>query len=222
MVLARVLTRTLAVVLLASLSLPVAELTTHPALARSKTRTVTKFFSNVAPIAIPGTGTEGIANPYPSQITVSGLRKGKIKDINVHLNNLSHTFPDDIDILLVATQLPGVNAVIMSDAGGGIAVVDVNLVLDDSAASPLPNTGPLVSGTFQPSNFGGTTIFEPPAPSPSGVSSLAFFNGKNPNGTWQLFVQDDSATDSGSFEGGWALEITANVKSKDKKKHKKH
>ena len=115
----RFLTRLLALLLLTSLALPLAEVgQMQPALAKSKTKTVTKFFSNVAPIAIPGTGTSGIANPYPSQIQVSGLRKGKIQDLNVHLNNLSHTFPDDIDVLLAATQISGINAIIMSDVGG--------------------------------------------------------------------------------------------------------
>src|SRR4051794_887455 len=197
--LTRLLTRGLVVLLLASLSLPLAEFGTQPALAKSKTKTVTKFFSNVAPITIPGAGTEGPANPYPSQFTVSGLKKGKIKDINVHLNNLSHTFPDDIDILLVATQIPGINSIIMSDVGGDIDAVDVNLVLDDQAPMALPADGPLVSGSFQPTNIGGNDAFDPPAPAPSGLTSLAFFNGKNPNGTWQLFILDDSSNDTGTL-----------------------
>src|SRR6266487_1038855 len=35
------------------------------------------------------------AAPYPSAITVSGLT-GTVKDVNVTLTGLSHTFPDDV------------------------------------------------------------------------------------------------------------------------------
>ena len=220
--LSRVLTRTLALLLLASLSLPLVALGTQPALAKSKTKTVTKTFSNTAAITIPGTGTSGVANPYPSPIQVTGFKQGKIQDINVHLNNFNHTFPDDVDILLVATQIPGINAIIMSDVGGDTDAVNVNLVLDDQAPTALPADGPLVSGTFQPTNVGGNDAFDPPAPAPSGLTSFAFFNGKNPNGTWQLFIQDDGDPDTGTLAGGWTLEITAQVKAKEKKHHKKH
>jgi subtilisin-like proprotein convertase family protein len=218
----RNLTRVLALLLLTSLVLPLAEVgQLGSALAKSKTKTVTKTFSNLAPIPIPGTGDEGPANPYPSTIQVSGLKQGKIQDINVHLNNLSHTFPDDIDMLLAATQIPGINSIIMSDVGGDIDAVNVNLVLDDTAPTALPADGPLVSGSFQPTNIGGNDAFDPPAPAPSGLTSFAFFSGKNPNGTWQLFIQDDGSPDTGTLAGGWSIEITAQVKVKDKK-HKKH
>lgn len=217
----RVLTRGLAVLLLASLSLPLAEISTQPVLAKSKTKTVTKTFSNTAPISIPGTGDEGVANPYPSSIEVTGFKQGKIQDINVRLNSFSHTFPDDVDILLVATQISGINSTIMSDVGGDTDAVNVNLVLDDQAATALPADGPLVSGTFQPTNIGGNDAFDPPAPAPSGLTTLAFFNGKNPNGTWQLFIQDDGSPDTGTLAGGWALEITAQVKVKQKNKKKR-
>jgi Ca2+-binding RTX toxin-like protein len=36
---------------------------------------------------------------------------------------------------------------------------------------------------------------------------LSAFNGTNPNGAWQLFVQDDVGWDSGSIAGGWSLTI---------------
>jgi subtilisin-like proprotein convertase family protein len=58
-------------------------------------------FSNPTAIAIPAAPeTFGPANPYPSTISVSGLT-GTIVDVNVTLNNLSHTCTGDIDVLLV-------------------------------------------------------------------------------------------------------------------------
>src|SRR6185295_1441097 len=56
-------------------------------------------FSNPTLISInPAGGPPGV-NPYPSVIAVSGL-SGAITDVSVTLSNLSHTFPDDLDILL--------------------------------------------------------------------------------------------------------------------------
>ncbi len=146
----------------------------------------------------------GIATPYPSDIAVSG-QVGLITSVTVTLNNLSHTFPDDIDILLVGPG--GQNAIIMSDVGGSTPVTGVNLTLDDAAASNLPDTGPLVSGTFKPTNAGGVDIFPAPAPTPSGGSALNVFNGTSPNGTWSLYIRDDTGTEAGSLAGGWCLNI---------------
>ncbi len=42
----------------------------------------------------------GAADLYPSEIEVSGLTGG-IESLKVTLNNFSHTYPSDIDILLV-------------------------------------------------------------------------------------------------------------------------
>ena len=54
------------------------------------------------------------ATPYPSDINI--LESGVITDVNVTLNDVSHTFPDDIDILLVGPE--GQQVTLMSDAGG--------------------------------------------------------------------------------------------------------
>ena len=59
---------------------------------------------------------QATATPYPSTCVVSGL-SGSIRDVNVQPHGLSHTYPDDIDMLLVSPD--GQNAIFMSDAGGG-------------------------------------------------------------------------------------------------------
>jgi hypothetical protein len=71
----------------------------------------------------------------------------------------------------------------------------------------LPNSISLTSGTFKPTNFGASDTFSPPAPTGPYASTLATFNGSNPNGAWSLYVVDDEALDSGSI-AGWSLAIT--------------
>jgi hypothetical protein len=183
---------------------------------KNKRKTVTKTFSNKASISLPD---DGKATPYPVPIKVSGLKKGKILKVRVLLNGFTHLVPDNVDVLLAASQLPGLNAVIMSDVGGAFAVNGVNLILDDEAATPLPDNAQLTNGTYKPANYSGTAdAYEPPAPTPSGNSLLSVFNGQNPNGEWQLWIDDWIGNGPGSFSGGWSIEITAQVKKKKKKK----
>src|SRR4026209_1025593 len=57
-------------------------------------------FVNPTPITIQVPGGPPGVNPYPSTITVSGV-SGTITDVSFTLYNLSHTYPDALDILLV-------------------------------------------------------------------------------------------------------------------------
>jgi len=153
------------------------------------------------------------ATPYPSVINISGV-SGIFSLVSVDLNGIAHTFPDDIDILLVAPNTPD-TATIMSDVGGSTAATGINLSLTDGAPA-IPDAGPLVSGTFAPTNVNpgtGTEAWPAPAPASSGASALAQFNGTNPNGDWKLFVVDDQSIDSGSIAGGWCMNyrVTCNT-----------
>jgi subtilisin-like proprotein convertase family protein len=146
------------------------------------------------------TGTQ----PYPSTLTVAGAGN-VVTDVNVVLNGLSHSSPADIDLLLVGPA--GQQATILSDAGSDTDVAGLTLKLDDGAATQVPT--PMVTGTYQPTNLSGADAFPTPAPAATGASALSAFNGTNPNGTWQLFVADDAAGDTGQLSGGWSLQITA-------------
>jgi hypothetical protein len=180
-------------------------------------KTVTRTFSNETVITIPGGGlTIGPASPYTtSYIEVTGFTNGRILDVNVTLQGFNHEIPEDVDILLTAEHLSGQNALVMSDAGGRELFPESNLflTLDDQAAAPLSETGPLVHGAFKPSNYtgAGPDDFPFPAPPPSGNAALSVFNGINPNGIWYLFVVDDFIGEVGKILFGWSLEITAEV-----------
>ncbi len=160
-------------------------------------------FCSSSAVLIPGTGTSGPASPYPSAIAVGGIGTS-VTDVNIRLEGLSHTYPDDIDMLLVGPQ--GQNLIFMSDAGGSTDVNAVDLLFDDSAAANLPDAGPINSGTYLPTNYGAGDTFPAPAPAPSAATQLATFNSTDPNGTWNLFINDDVGGDSGSMTG-WCLQI---------------
>ena len=159
-------------------------------------------FSNLAAITIPVIGN---GSPYPSNIIVSGVTN-PVARVMVTLNNITHTFPDDIDILLVGPG--GDKTILMSDVGGNTSINNVTLTFDDTASSSLPDAGPIVSGPFRPTDINdGVDTFSAPAPVGPYVATLSAFAGTLANGTWRLYVVDDAAGDSGSIAGGWSLTI---------------
>ena len=125
--------------------------------------------------------------------------------VTVTLSELNHTFPADIDILLVSPT--GTKALLMSDVGQGNDAQSVSLKFDDAAASFLPQFATLISGTYKPTNFGDDDDFYPPAPPSPYASTLSVFTGDVPNGPWSLYVMDDQGADAGSIAAGWRLTI---------------
>src|SRR5262249_41301450 len=75
-------------------------------------------------------------------------------------------------------------------------------------AATLPANDALVSGTNQPTAYGAPPVFAQPGPSAPHATALAAVNGKDPNGTWSLYVFDDSVGDAGSVAAGWSLALT--------------
>ena len=177
-------------------------------------------FSNTAHISIPAGAPvvrEGNADPYPSALSVSGVT-GTVTKVTATLHGFEHTFPQDVDILLVGPQ--GQSSYLMSDAGdtSGAQRAPVDLTFDDSGP-PLPCqswTVTLPGGTYRPTND--PTLPEDctqlpdtfPAPAHAGEhgAALSVFNGIDPNGTWNLYVVDDDGNDYGSIGGGWSLDFT--------------
>jgi len=171
-------------------------------------------FCNATSIVM-GAGAGAPAAPFPSNIVVASLPP-LIAKVTVQINNFGHTFPDDVDMLLVGPG--GQNAIIWSDVGGTgpPGASGINITLDDAAASSLPDAGPLVSGTFKPTNSGvAVDTWSAPAPAPAGTSVLSVFNGTNPNGTWNLYVQDDGGGDGGSIGGGYCVTFSTTPTATD-------
>ena len=152
-------------------------------------------------ISIP---SSGVATPYPAPISVSGLpANAVIKSIT--FNGVTHTWPSDIDVLLQSPS--GTNVTVMSDIGGSSAISGRVYTLDDAAAANMTSSNN-ASGTYLPTNSGATDNF--PAPGPGSITmatpTLSMFGTSN-NGTWNLYVVDDTGGDVGSITS-WSITFT--------------
>ena len=137
--------------------------------------------------------------------------------VTVTLSNLTHSFPDDLNILLVAPDDKAV--LLMSDVGGGLGLTNLTLTFDDEASSALPdNHSPLiVDGSYRPTDASDPNerapvdFFPLPAPVAPYGTSLATFAGSDPNGVWSLYIVDDQGFDHGNIGNGWSLQVTSLV-----------
>ena len=164
-------------------------------------------FSNNTALTIPSSGA---SMPYGTTVNVSGLTGNK--KLKLELSGITHTFPGDLDFLLVG---PGNQKYIfLSDSGSTGDVSNLTLTLSDTAATQ-PSTTQWVAGEFRPYNAGANDAFPAPAPSssytnasPAGTDTFVSVFGTsstNLNGTWTLYVVDDAGGDEGMISGGWSL-----------------
>ncbi len=164
-------------------------------------------FTNPAVITIPSSGT---GTPYPSNIVVSGLPTSGASVESVVLAGISHTWSNDIDVLLQSPS--GTNVVLMSDVGGTGAINNATYTFRDGA--PAMNTAAVnATGTYRPTDFAdGSGADNYPAPGPGVFSQAApalalFGNTANANGTWRLLVVDDVGGDQGQIANGWSIQF---------------
>lgn len=170
-------------------------------------------FNGMFPADRVGTNPPGLPSNYGSLGDINGL-PGTVTKVRVTITNVSHTFPGDLDVVLVGPQ--GQKCILMSDAGGGNPGVTGRNYTFDQTAPDFPNTA-APSGTYKPFNYAGAPALEPggidvfPAPGPGsqnyGVANLDVFNGTNPNGIWRLYVVDDEAGDTGGIST-WTIDVT--------------
>ena len=158
-------------------------------------------YHSASPVVINDLGP---SSPYPSIIDVSGV-SGTPTRFTVTLDGLSHTSPGDLDLLLVAPD--GEKSIILSDAGGNFPVTDLVITLDDSATATPPDKAPLTSGVFKPVNYINNDAFVAPAPAGPYPKSDLKFTLPDANGTWSLFIFDDTTADGGTLANGWKLNI---------------
>src|SRR5260370_31611799 len=104
--------------------------------------------------------------------------------------------------------------VILSPVGGSRPATKVRGYLPDTAGFSLPDIFALWSEPLKPAAFAPAPLFPSPAPAaPYRPVALSSFNGLSPNGTWSLYVYDDTSTNAGSIVGGWSLLLTTTAGS---------
>jgi hypothetical protein len=67
------------------------------------------------------------------------------------------------------------------------------------------------SGYYKPTNLtppGDADAFPNPAPAKPYAISLSAFDGSDPNGTWKLFILNETTTGSANISGGWTLRFS--------------
>src|SRR5579859_6700201 len=149
------------------------------------------------------------ATPSPSVIDLGKSNiLGSVEKVSVTLNNLTHSYANDVGVLLVYTNGNVTKTVVlMNNAGGGQPVNGATLTFDAGASGPLPQFSAISSRAYLPSNYGGNASFLDPNAPPAPYGSLSDFIGLNPtNGAWKLYVQDDSPLNTGSL-GSWSLNL---------------
>jgi len=163
-------------------------------------------YTNATPQTV-GT-VAGEYTPYSTDIVVAGGPL-VIENMSVTLSGVSHTWVSDMDVMLVAPN--GDNFIFMSDAIGGTAVVAVDYTFGDYAAAPLDATS-TTSGVYLPTNIdAGDGDLQAPAPVDQGNTDFfGAFGGDDANGTWSIFVWDDTNADGGDLTG-WEISFFPNA-----------
>lgn len=166
-----------------------------------------------ASLTIPGGApvtTTGPAAPYPAPVLVDGV-DGKVQSVRVLLHGLSHTFQADLRLMLRGPL--GQTCLLYSRCGvTGPGWTNAELIFDDAAAAFLPTSALAAPGVYKPTICNATTgNLAAPAPAGPYGTTLSVFNGSNPNGIWDLYIEDAANQDFGQLAGGWSLIVNDQV-----------
>ncbi|BDT66316.1 hypothetical protein os1_04750 [Comamonadaceae bacterium OS-1] len=114
-----------------------------------------------------------------------------ITDLNVLLNNLTHTWDGDLLISLIA---PNSTTVVLSNRRGSSGDNFIGTVFDDEASTAVGNSAAPFTGALNAEEL------------------LSVFDGMDAFGTWTLRVQDLASADVGSINS-WGLNITSTTQN---------
>jgi subtilisin-like proprotein convertase family protein len=169
---------------------------------------------STSPISIKDATAQGptAALPYPSiiDLTSAGLT-GAVEKVTVSVT-LTHDYPHDVGLLLVAPNGKGV--VLMNHAGGGFPVKGMSLTFDDAGIALGEWTG-LNSTTYAPADLSGANFLtagqsDPPPAKANWVTLTALAQSLSDpavvNGKWRLYVQDSAQLAEGSISS-WSVNL---------------
>jgi subtilisin-like proprotein convertase family protein len=154
--------------------------------------------SETVPAIIPDFGP---AATYPITFDFSGAAADtRVRSVRLYLW-LDHSYADDVRIVLQSPT--GTSVVVMSNAGGNSPFVGTQeLEFSDTAASYIPDEGPIAAGSivsYKPgSEYGGATPSLPgPAPPAPYATAFSAFTNELARGVWKLWVYDHLAVFGG-------------------------
>jgi hypothetical protein len=148
------------------------------------------------PLIVQGSGTT--TNDGLSVVTVPAQGARRVSDVDVVVEGLSNSNPDNLEVVL--RKVSGPASRLMGAAGGATAVSGIELRFDDEASRSLPDADPLVGGTFKPT-LGSLAITRFDGP-----TSLSVFDQMDPAGDWALSLTS-GRYDRGNITG-WKLVLT--------------
>jgi subtilisin-like proprotein convertase family protein len=137
--------------------------------------------STQVPVAIPDDSAAGVAS------SVFVPDRGRIKDVNVTIAGIAHSWVGDLQIDITG---PDGTTVRLADHPGGPNNQGDNLsgtVFDDEAGTNISQGSPPYTGNFKPQN-----------------DQLSRFDGRSRRGTWTLRVRDLFEGDTGTLTG-WGV-----------------
>ncbi|MBW4662099.1 MAG: DUF4347 domain-containing protein [Drouetiella hepatica Uher 2000/2452] len=151
----------------------------------------------------------GQGDLYPSILTVQGLL-GTVQKATVTLHGLSVTSANNLDIWLEGPQ--GQRIILISDAADSNGINNLTLSFADGFADALSLSPLQNNNTYRPTNNTVANDLDPAefAGAQTSFGQFVGVDGKNLNGNWKLYIQDDtdSGTDSSNFGrllNGWSL-----------------
>jgi hypothetical protein len=173
------------------------------AYAQPMAPTAKATFTNDTVNPVPRNGAAAI---YPSPITVAGVT-GLTYHVSVRLH-LKHPGPQKLSVLLKSPN--GTAVMLMANIGGipfGGNVPTNPVGIDDCAAAAF-QSDQLRQGRYRPAYAVPATTMPAPAPAGPLASGLSAFNWASPNGTWELYAANSSASSGeGSQIDAWMLTI---------------
>jgi subtilisin-like proprotein convertase family protein len=152
-------------------SLPVTLPTGEPGVPQA-----TPLRTHAPPLSIPDESSVGATS------TIAVNTPGLVKDMNVTLGNLTHSWVGDLVIELTSPE--GTTVRLVQHPGGPDNGGDnfINTVFDDEASTNISDAGAPYAGSFRPQN-----------------DQLSRFDGEQRQGTWTLRVRDLFEGDAGTL-----------------------
>lgn len=157
-------------------------------------------------LAIPDNNNRGVSNG----MTITD--DFEIADLNFRVDNLTHTFPGDLSVLLRGPNGLGVDLITALGgalSGGGDGDNIVNMVVDDAGTGDIllaPNAQAPYTGNWKPV-FNSPTWAAVGFPAAEPMGTMSRYNGLSTLGTWRVLAADQANFDAGTLTA-WSLIVT--------------